>query len=185
MPNELQEFLSEIEFDDPVDEVEIEDDLPVPQPPEERMLDDMLASRLVSTKRAAAITKPSAPIQFASAFAFEIALRYEPVAIILQRHGVDKEQFAQLIKHQAFIVAVNQFRSEIKKNGMTFKLKAKLLSEDLLDMAYILAKDPTVPAAVRTTNISNVVRWADLDPKASSATGAGGDANQFNIQINL
>lgn len=135
-------------------------------------------------------TSPSAPpsskraLSFNPTLAYEIALGYDSAKEVLLRHGVSKERFRELCKYPPFIRAVKQFKKEIAEQGVTFKMKSRLLAEDVLEDAYLLAKDPGVPVSVRTKNIENIVRWGELEPqKGEKGSGVGGP--QFNIQINL
>lgn len=123
-------------------------------------------------------------LYFDPKFAFEVALQYEPLNIVMQRYDVTMEDLKKLRKHQPFIVAVRNHQKDIKENGLTFKLKSKMLAEELLEDSFLLAKDSNIPPAVRTKNIENIVRWGELEP--AKKTGEGSDTGpQFNIQINL
>jgi hypothetical protein len=122
-------------------------------------------------------------LSFDPKFAFEVALKYHPLKVIMQQYGVDKHTMRRLAQHPPFIMALKNFKREIAEQGVTFRMKAKMMSEDLLETAYLMAKNPQVPSSVRTDNIKSIVKWADLEPKKDSDSGAGGAT--FNLQINL
>ena len=121
-------------------------------------------------------------LDFDPKLAFDIALQYDPVPVVLRNHGVTADQYAQLKAHRPFLLAIKNFRDEIREKGVTFKMKAKMLAEDLLEDAYLMSRNPDTPASVRMKGIENVVRWAEHEPRKDTG---GGDGTSFNIQINL
>lgn len=114
-------------------------------------------------------------------FAFEVALKYEPLHLTMERFGVEPEQMQMLMRFRPFLLAVKNFQREIAEQGITFKAKARLLSEDLLETTYLMVRDAEIPASVRMDGIKSVVRWAELDGDARREA----QGTQFNIQINL
>lgn len=101
----------------------------------------------------------------------------------MQRYGVSIDQLKRLKKHKPFVMAVRKHQKEIAENGIDFKMKAKLMANDLIDTAYLMAKDPKTPATVRSGQIKDIVRWAELEPQKGAGDSEGG--TMFNIQINL
>jgi hypothetical protein len=72
----------------------------------------------------------------------------------------------------------------VKKEGMSFRLKARLQAEELLKTSWRLIHAPTdeVPPSVKADLVKATMRWAGYDNKE---TAAGAVNNGFNIQINL
>ncbi len=128
------------------------------------------------------IELPVKPVTaFDPKFAFEVALKYEPLKDVMERFGVSQDEMHQLMRFRPFLYAVKEFQRQIAEKGITFKMKAKVLAEDLLPDAYHLAKNPDAPFSVRHDAMKSVVRWAELDSPPDARNGVG----QFNIQINL
>lgn len=98
-------------------------------------------------------------------FAFELALALEPSEEICERYEVSPQTFAKLRKNPAFMKQVVEYRAEIKEKGLTFRAKAKIMAEDLLNKAYEIINTPGTTAAVRADLIKWVGKMADYEPK--------------------
>lgn len=98
-------------------------------------------------------------------FAFELAMALEPANEVCARYEVSEEQFEKLRKTPAFMKQVVDYRAEIKEKGLTFRGKAKIMSEDLLGTAYTMIHDPAIPANVKADLIKWVGKMADYEPK--------------------
>ena len=86
-------------------------------------------------------------------------------------------------KDPIFLKKVTFYRDEIKEKGMTFKLKARAQSEELLTTSWSLIHSPDTSAAVKADLIKATVKWGGLEPKGDVTTeGAGGGVK---ITINL
>ena len=104
-----------------------------------------------------------------------------PVDDILAAHGLTYEEYLAVLRDPQFQDIIEKLRSELQAEGATFKLKAKLMADTLLENAFLLATDKTVDPRVRTRNIENIVGWAGHAQKAV-ATGEGGG---FSFVINM
>lgn len=122
-----------------------------------------------------------ADLGFPSMLPMELALQIDKPSKICEAYGISREQFAQIIEHPVFIKQYQEAVEALKVDGMSFKVKAKMLAEDYLTTAFSMVKNPATSDAVRADLIKNTVRWAGYDSKA---VDAGGGSN-FNIQINL
>jgi hypothetical protein len=109
-----------------------------------------------------------------------------PVEDLLVDMGLTPLEFETLCDDSLFKRKVREFTKELTENGSSFALKAQIQAEDLLKTQYRIAKDPDTPPAVAITAISNTVRWAGLDRKASDAVGeAGASGPKISISIKL
>jgi len=113
----------------------------------------------------------------------ELALKIDTPANICACYGIDREQFATMVRHPLFIKAYADAVESLKKEGASFKMKARLQAEDHLATTYQMIKDKNTSDAVRADLIRSTVRWAGLEPKNSDGAGAGGV--QFSINIDL
>lgn len=112
----------------------------------------------------------------------ELALKIDTPQNICAHYDISRDQFAAIIRHPVFIKQYQEAIESLKVDGMSFKLKARMMAEDYLTTAYSMVKSPATSDAVRSDLIKNTVRWAGYDAKAAEV-GAGG--NSFNILINL
>lgn len=112
----------------------------------------------------------------------DVALGGEPPEEIAARYGLNADQWDQLRTNKHFRLAVAQKLAELKKGGVTFKVKAGMMAEDLLADVYKKAKQPDVGLAALLTTAQWLTKVAELEPK-SDAKGIGG--NGFSITINL
>lgn len=116
----------------------------------------------------------------------EIALKTAPLADIQREYGYSDEQWAALPKNPAFVADLTQAMELVKQEGMSFKLKARLIAEESLKQAWMMIHDKTgkTPPSVQSDLIKAVARWAGYDAKDAAASGANA-APTFNVQINL
>lgn len=133
------------------------------------------------------ITCTSGPLSEDGAFnpllVYEIAQGIDPPWVVAQRYGLTELEWKRLVQHRPFLLAVQRYRKDMADTGYTFRLKAALQAESLLQEAYLMARDPTVPAAVR----ADLIKWM---PKAGGLVDDGRTAASalqggFSININL
>jgi len=108
--------------------------------------------------------------------ACELALRMESPEEIFPRYGYDAEAAAALMESTAFTQLLERIGVEIRENGLSFRMKAKALSEELLPHAYDMATDPLVSSAVRADLIKWTAKVAGNEPAPQKGVeqGAGG-----------
>lgn len=101
---------------------------------------------------------------------------------IAKRYGFDGNRWQQLKKWQPFLDAVAAQRAEFETNGMTFKIKAKALTEDVFEDAYKVARSNDASLLQKLEFIKLGAKLADMEPKntAQVAQGPG-----FSISINF
>lgn len=111
--------------------------------------------------------------------ACELALRMEAPEDIFPRYGYTPDSAAALMESVAFTQLLERVGGEIRENGLSFRVKAKAISEDLLPQAYDLATDPLTPASVRADLIKWAAKVAGNEPapaKGEGGAGSGGFA---------
>lgn len=119
--------------------------------------------------------------------AFDVALTLEgsgeTMQELMQRHKIDANDVLAFNADPVFLMKVDQYRTEVREKGITFKLKARAQAEELLTTSWLLIHDPSVSAAVKADLIKSTVKWAGLEPKDNTidAGGTGG----VKITINL
>lgn len=113
--------------------------------------------------------------------AFEIALGFEKIELVLERYMVTPEEWELLQTQPSFKKAVTQYQKDIDENGISFRTKARIQAEAYLSDAHSLIKHPTTPPSVKANMIQWITRVADLEPKKSEEN----QGTTFNLQINL
>ncbi len=117
---------------------------------------------------------------------FELALGIEPLAAILERHGLTERHYNQLVDHPAFRKDLSAQRLEMQEHGVTFKHKARLQAEMYLKEMHTIITDSTgdVPASTKVDAIKYITKVAELEPDKKTASDDGGKQT-INIQINV
>lgn len=114
----------------------------------------------------------------------EIALKTAPMDSIREAYGYSKEDWLALKYNSDFLVDLKTAIDMVKKEGMSFKLKAKLQAEELLKTSWrLIHSGSETPPSVKADLLKATMRWAGYDAKEALP----GNANQtaLNIQINL
>jgi hypothetical protein len=114
----------------------------------------------------------------------EVALHETPLADLKTEYGFSDEEWAALPHNPQFVSDLKAAKDMLKREGMSFRAKARLQADELLKRSWILIHSSTemVPPAVQADLIKATMRWAGYDNKE---VAAGGQVNGFNIQINL
>lgn len=123
---------------------------------------------------------PTLPVELALKTASPQELRIE--------YGYTDEEWAALRSNAVFLKELAGACELVRQEGMSFKLKAKLIAEENLKEVFRMTRDQACPPAVRGKLIELTARWAGFDPRTNGedAVGAGAlQANTLNIQINL
>jgi len=116
----------------------------------------------------------------------EIALRVAPLKTICESYGLSQEDWNALRTQPLFVAHVQRIVESLQKEGMSFKLKAQLQSEELLKKSWqmIHASEDRVPASVRADLLKFTIRAAGLDGSRDQASNAA-ERPTLQIQINL
>jgi hypothetical protein len=117
----------------------------------------------------------------------ELALKTATPEEIRQEYGYSDEEWAALPHNPAFMKDLTDACELVRQEGMSFKLKARLLAEENLKTTWRLihASADEVPASVKADLIKALARWAGFEQKPGSEGGGAVQANTLNIQINL
>lgn len=109
----------------------------------------------------------------------ELALGESPVREIVESYGLTKDQFAELCVNAAFKKAFADAVEALKKDGMSFKVKARMQSEAMLKKSWDMVHDAFTPANIKADLIKATWRVAGLEPKPDEKGGSQ------NLQINI
>jgi hypothetical protein len=111
----------------------------------------------------------------------ELAMGEQTPKEICQSYDISRERFATLAQLPAFQKAYADAQALLKQDGMTFRVKARMQSELLLETAFALIHAPGTPSNVKADLIKATWKFGGLEPKEEGGNGG----NQLNIQINL
>lgn len=112
----------------------------------------------------------------------ELVLKTASIQEICESYGITEDEWNELRARPDLRADVARYKEMMKVEGMSFKLKAQLQSEELLKTSWqmIHAKDFNVPASVRADLIKATWRVAGLEPDKNAGGG-----NQTALQINI
>jgi hypothetical protein len=102
---------------------------------------------------------------------------------------MDRQDYERLCADPAFREAVKACADQLASGGgqLSFKLKAQLMSDGLLDRAFALTHPKPgddIPPNVQADMIKSVVKWAGLDG-VKERDGSTDNRNQLQINIHL
>lgn len=121
-------------------------------------------------------------LSISSEMVAEIAAGLEDPKDIAFRHGIAGQAWEELKNWQPFQNAVAAQKAEYEKSGFTFKMKARLLTEDVFDQAYKFAKSTETSLLQKLEFVKLGAKLGDMEPKQTAAAAAGPG---FSITINL
>ena len=90
--------------------------------------------------------------------ACELALMPENVEGIFASYGYTIDEAMVLLESKPFLIILERVKKEIHETGVSFRAKARAISEGLLPFAYTMASDSLCPAAVR----ADLIKWSAL-----------------------
>lgn len=117
-------------------------------------------------------------------FILEVATGLEDITEIAPRYGLTQADVEALMQYQPFIIEVDRLKSELYKSGKTFKLKASMMAEEVMDRVFRQALGDDIGITSRLDALRTLAKLADLEPKPAM-TQQGGAGQGFSITINL
>lgn len=102
---------------------------------------------------------------------------------LCERNHVSPEELQDIVANSVFRDDLKKMRVEVREHGLTFRVKAKTMAEELLKTTWELTQDGAASPAVRADMIKSVVEWADLKPRNKGTEQ--GVAGGVQILINL
>lgn len=135
-------------------------------------------------------SKDPTSIVWAPTLPIELALKTASPEELRVEYGYTREEWDALPTNPVFMKELAGACELVRQEGMSFKLKAKLIAEENLKQVWKMVHETRtdVPAAVKGKLIELTARWAGFDPRTNGEDAAGGsalNANTLNIQINL
>lgn len=140
--------------------------------------------RELRTYNARARDHDPAKVAWPASLPIELALKTAAPQDLKDHYGFNDEEWTALRQNPVFIKELTDACDLVKQEGMTFRLKARLQAEALLETSWRLIHAPgsEVPANVKADMIKTTFRVAGFDNKEGVQ---GGNGTALNIQINL
>lgn len=126
---------------------------------------------------------PAELLGYPATFPIELALRVASTKTICEAYDISREEWERLRNDPVFQADLRRADDMVRKEGMSFKLKAQLQADELLKTSWrmIHSQDGNVPASVKADLLKFTIRAAGLvEDKGQGAVGAGN-----NLQINI
>jgi hypothetical protein len=125
---------------------------------------------------------PPCLLSIPSEMVAEIAAGLEEPKDIAFRYGIVGQAWEDLKAWVPFQNTVATQKAEYEKSGFTFKVKARVLTEDVFEQAYKFAKSSETSLLQKLEFVKLGAKLADMEPKQNSQVQAGPG---FSIVINL
>lgn len=122
-----------------------------------------------------------ARLQIPAEMVAEMAKGLEEPVDVARRYGFAGQRWDELARWQPFLDAVDKKRAELAAEGWTFRTKAGLLAEMMLDDLGRLGLSSDVPLLQKLAVTEALVKWGDKAPKAAAVQQGSG----FTINITL
>lgn len=116
---------------------------------------------------------------------WECAAGLEEPSVIAERFGFTGLKWERLAQWPPFITAVQQQRSEFERTGVTFRLKAGMMAEELMGKMFQQATGTDTTILQKLSVFNSLVDVAGLKPEKAAKGDAGPQAPKFSITINL
>lgn len=116
---------------------------------------------------------------------WECAAGLEDPADVAARFGFTGAKWERLSQWPPFIQAVQAQRAEFERNGMTFRLKAGLMAEEMMSQMFkqAISNDSTILQKLSVFN--SLVDVAGLKPDKKAVDANVQSAPKFSITINI
>jgi hypothetical protein len=111
----------------------------------------------------------------------ELAMGETSPKEICEAYDIDREHFIVLTRNAVFQKAFADAREMLAKEGMAFRVKARMQAEGLLPESWRLIHSQYTPANVKAKLIEATWRVAGFEPKESDR--APGQNLQININL--
>jgi hypothetical protein len=113
--------------------------------------------------------------------AVELSLHMENADEIFERYNYTPDQAAELCESPAFLKLLERVGKEVRESGLSFRMKAKAISEGLLPHAWDIATDPLCSAAVRASIIFWAAKVSGNEPKEAKDDAKAGSGLTLSI----
>jgi hypothetical protein len=130
-------------------------------------------------------SEPHVTLDIPPQLVWECAAGLENPTDVAARFGFTGEKWERLQQWPPFIHAVQNQRAEFERNGMTFRLKAGLMAEEMMSQMFkqAIANDTSIMQKLSVFN--SLVDVAGLKPDKKAVDPSITSAPKFSITINI
>jgi hypothetical protein len=130
-------------------------------------------------------SEPHVTLDIPPQLVWECAAGLENPTDVAARFGFTGEKWERLQQWPPFIHAVQTQRAEFERNGMTFRLKAGLMAEEMMSQMFkqAIANDTSIMQKLSVFN--SLVDVAGLKPDKKAVDPSITSAPKFSITINI
>lgn len=145
----------------------------------EELIDDHTEFALSPTALEAHVTLDIPP-----QLVWECAAGLEDPVSVAARFGFEGDKWERLAQWPPFITAVQNQRAEFERNGMSFRLKAGMMAEEMMSMMFkqAISMDSTILQKLSVFQALTDVAGLKIPKNADVNTNA---APKFSITINI
>jgi len=149
------------------------------------MNDDLIHSNHSEFALSPTAVEPHVTLDIPPQLVWECAAGLEDPVLIAARFGFEGDKWERLSQWPPFITAVQSQRAEFDRNGMTFRLKAGLMAEEMMSQMFkqAISIDSTILQKLSVFN--SLVDVAGLKPDKKQVDTAVNAAPKFSITINF
>src|ERR1019366_5361426 len=122
-------------------------------------------------------------LDIAPEFVLEVASGLREPEDIAAEYGFTPAEWRKLQKYQPFTKAVDDKKAELKLSGYTFRMKAQVLAEDLLDDLALHARKEDVSFHTVLEVAKFAARAAGIDSPVKEDDGKSGNNFVINIDV--
>lgn len=117
---------------------------------------------------------------------WEVAAGVEDPTAVAARFGFEGAKWERLSQWEPFITAVQHQRAQFQKEGVTFRLKAGMMAESLMDQMFKQAYSMDSTIMQKLSVFNSLVDVAGLKPEKKQAAAVDANAApKFSITINI
>jgi len=130
-------------------------------------------------------SEPHVTLDIPPQLVWECAAGLENPTDVAARFGFTGEKWERLQQWPPFIQAVQQQRAEFERNGMTFRLKAGLMAEEMMSQMFKQAVSNDSSIMQKLSVFNSLVDVAGLKPDKKLEAASAVSAPKFSITINI
>jgi hypothetical protein len=134
---------------------------------------------------APASDEPHVTLDIPPQLVWECAAGLEDPALVAARFGFEGDKWERLSQWPPFILAIQSQRAEFERNGMTFRLKAGLMADEMMSQMFKQAIGMDTTILQKLSVFNSLVDVAGLKPDKKAVDTNAQQAPKFSITINF
>jgi hypothetical protein len=149
------------------------------------MNEDLIHANHSEFALATTSSEPHVTLDIPPQLVWECAAGLENPVDVAARFGFEGDKWERLSQWPPFITAVQAQRAEFERNGMTFRLKAGLMAEEMMGQMFKQAIGMDTTILQKLSVFNSLVDVAGLKPDKKAVDTTANAAPKFSITINF